>query len=240
MTFGIEERDRESPVLAAVGRLDGAGARALEARVAAMTARGDTRVDLDCSRMTYVNSAGVRALLICARSCRRAGGRFTVFALQGGCRTVLEVSGLMPFLEHQATDAAALDAPHGAAGRGHGPDPGGRSAMTIEGRRDGAAVLLSPAGHFDAANAPALEARIRALVAGGNSRVVLECSAMTYIGSTGLRSVLVGAKACGAGGGKLVVAALQPACRMVFEMSGFLSVIEYHETSEAAVAAVMD
>ena len=80
MTVEIEQRADGSHALVVVGRLDGPGAQTLEARITAMVARGDTRVVLDCARMTYLNSAGVRALLICARSCRRAGGSFTVCA----------------------------------------------------------------------------------------------------------------------------------------------------------------
>ena len=236
MTVEIEERtDGSHALVVVVGRLDGAGAQTLEARITAMAARGDTRVVLDCARMTYLNSVGVRALLICARCCRRAGGSFTVCALHGVCRTVVEVSGLLPYLDHHDVNAAGHDAADGAAGSGPGSDPRGRAAMTIEERRDGEAVLLSLAGRLEGAGASMLEARVSALVAGGNSRLVLDCSSMTYINSTGLRALLLGARACRMNQGKLAVAALRPACRLVMDMSGFLSVIEYHETSEAAI-----
>lgn len=124
MTVEIEQRADGSHALVVVGRLDGPGAQTLEARITAMVARGDTRVVLDCARMTYLNSAGVRALLICARSCRRAGGSFTVRALHGVCRTILEVSGLLPYLDHHDVNAAGHNAPDGAAGSGPGSGPG--------------------------------------------------------------------------------------------------------------------
>ena len=238
MTVEIEQRADGSHALVVVGRLDGPGAQTLEARITAMVARGDTRVVLDCARMTYLNSAGVRALLICARSCRRAGGSFTVRALHGVCRTILEVSGLLPFLDHHDANAAGHNAPDGAAGSGPEPGPRGRAAMTIEERREGEAVLLSLAGRLDAAGASMLEARVSALVTGGTSRLVLDCGSMTYINSTGLRALLLGAKTCRMNQGKLAIAALRPVCRLVMDMSGFLSVIEYHETSEAAVLAM--
>ena len=238
MTVEIEQRADGSHALVVVGRLDGPGAQTLEARITAMVARGDTRVVLDCARMTYLNSAGVRALLICARCCRRAGGSFTVCALHGVCRTVVEVSGLLPYLDHHDVNAAGHNAPDGAAGSGPGSGPPGRAAMTIEERREGEAVLLSLAGRLDAAGASMLETRVSALVAGGTSRLVLDCGSMTYISSTGLRALLLGAKACRMNQGKLAIAALRPVCRLVMDMSGFLSVIEYHETSEAAVLAM--
>ena len=86
--------------------------------------------------------------------------------------------------------------------------------------------------------APALEARISALVERGESCVVLDCERVGYINSTGLRTLLTCARTCRREGGKLVLAALRPECRSVVSMSGFLSFIDCRETPEAALAAL--
>ena len=52
------------------------------------------------------------------------------------------------------------------------------------------------------------------------------------------RALLIGAKECRRAGGDLAIAALAPQCRSVMEMSGFLTVIDYRETLEAALAAL--
>ena len=110
--------------------------------------------------------------------------------------------------------------------------------MDIVERTEGAAVVVSLNGRLDGVTAPDLEATITAIVERGDVRVALDCAEMGYVSSAGLRALLVSARKCQQGGGKLTVAALQPDCRSVMEMSGFLAIIECHETSEAAIAAL--
>ena len=110
--------------------------------------------------------------------------------------------------------------------------------MEIEERTEGTTVIVSLNGRLDGVTAPDLEARIAGIVDRGDVRVVLNCADMKYVSSSGLRALLVSARNCQQGGGKLAIAALQPDCRSVMEMSGFLSIIDCHETSEAAVAAL--
>ena len=119
-----------------------------------------------------------------------------------------------------------------------GPKAEGEAAVEIEERTEGTAVVVSLNGRLDGASGPDLEARIAAIVERGDVRVVLECGQMAYVSSAGLRVLLISARKCQQGDGKLAIAALQPECRSVMEMSGFLSIIECHETNEAALAAV--
>ena len=118
------------------------------------------------------------------------------------------------------------------------PKAEGEAAMEIEERTEGSAVVVSLSGRLDGVSGPDLEARIDAVVERGDVRVVLNCDQMDYVSSAGLRVLLIGARKCQQGGGKMAIAALKPECRSVMEMSGFLSIIECHETSEAALAAV--
>ena len=61
---------------------------------------------------------------------------------------------------------------------------------------------------------------------------------MPYVSSGGLRALLLSARECRESGVRLAIAALQPACRQVMDMSGFSTVMDCHETSDAAVSAV--
>ena len=105
------------------------------------------------------------------------------------------------------------------------------------GRREARSFSRWPGGWTEAAHSILLT-RISAIVERGTPRLVLECEELNYINSTGLRAVLIGAKTCRQAGGKLAIAALGPQCRSVMEMSGFLSVIDYRETREAALDAL--
>ena len=109
--------------------------------------------------------------------------------------------------------------------------------MEIEEERIGSLSVVTPIGRVDGLVAPDLEERISARVESGDHRMLLDCSRMSYISSAGLRAVLAGARECQQAGGKLTLCALQPACKTVFEISGFLAIIDYHDTRDAAVAA---
>ena len=243
----IEQR-REGPamVVSPVGRLDAVGAPDLEACILAIAARGNSRVVLDCARMTYISSGGLRAVLICAKTCRQLGGGLAVAALRPECRSVLEISGLLSFLDcHERVDAA-LAAPQRTgrtvpSGARTQPAPGDGLPMEIEEHREPehSAVAVSLNGRLIGTAASVLEAWVRALVERGEARVVLDCERLSYINSAGLRALLICARTCRREGGEFVLAALRPECRVVVSMSGFLSFIDLHETREAALAALV-
>ncbi len=213
------------------GRLDGAGAPALEAELC-NAARLGGRVVLDGRGLDYISSAGLRVLLIGAKTCVQEGGELAVAALKPECRAVVEASGLLSVLDYHETREAALAAPS----RSRGPEAG-EADLEIGERREDGAVVLSLAGRLDGVGAPVLMGRISAAIGRGTVRLVLDCEGMSYVNSAGLRSLLIAAKACRQEGGALIIAALAPQCRSVMAMSGFLSVLDCRNTREAALAA---
>ena len=236
----IDERQEGTAVIVSpVGRLDAAGAPALEGKVSALARHGVRRVVLDCRGVAYINSAGLRVLLVSAKACHQAGGRLTIAALGPQCRSIMYASGLLSILGSHETVEEALAAPDRAVDAGCGwPTPRARRGIAIEERSEGAAIVLSLNGRLDGPSATILEGRIATIVDRGGVRVVLDCSGMSYINSVGLRALLLCARTCHEEGGKLVIAALTSDCRSVVGMSGFLSIIDYHETREAAIAAL--
>ena len=166
----IETRN-EGPalVVAPAGRLDGTGAPVLETelRDAAMRARG--HVVLDCHRIAYIASAGLRAIVIGAKACMQEGGELAVAALLPQCRAVMETTGLLSVLDYHESVEAAL------AGTARTRLPEIRDSMEISERREGDAVVLSPAGRLDGGGAPILLTRISAVVERGTPRLVLDC-----------------------------------------------------------------
>ena len=110
--------------------------------------------------------------------------------------------------------------------------------MEVEERKEAGTVVVSPVGRLDGIGASHLLARVTAILGREGPRIVLDCGRMSYVNSTGMRAMLLCARLSQKEGGKLAIADLQPNCRSVVDMSGFLSVIEYHETSESALAAL--
>ncbi len=110
--------------------------------------------------------------------------------------------------------------------------------MDIKEETVGSALVVSLDGRLDGVTAPDLQAQVVAAVERGDSKVLLDCDAMSYVSSAGLRALLICARRCQQAGGKLALARLRPECHSVLEMSGFLTVIDCHDTSEAALAAL--
>ena len=229
----FETRKAGSAVIVAPsGRLDATGARELEAELCSAARRGRGRAVLDCGDIAYISCAGLRALLLGAKACVREGGELAVAALRPECRALLEASGLLSVLQYHETAEAALN------GTGRPRRKTMRDGMEIAERREAQAVVLSLVGQLNGDGASLLLARIANAIEHGIFRVALDCTGMSYVNSAGLRALLIGAKECRQAGGDLAIAALAPQCRSVMEMSGFLTVIDYRETLEAALAAL--
>jgi len=94
------ERDGDALLIHALGELDLSNTKTLEAELRRAIGTGASAVVLDLGGLAFIDSAGLRLLLLADRQSRRNGGRLTMrrgsFAVQ---RTV-ELSGLdkeLPF-----------------------------------------------------------------------------------------------------------------------------------------------
>lgn len=105
-----EEKSGALCIVALIGRMDGLVAPEVEQRLASMVDRGDKHVLLDCARMSYISSAGLRAVLGSARKCQQAGGKLSLCALQPACKTVMEISGFLTMIPSYETRDAAVSA----------------------------------------------------------------------------------------------------------------------------------
>ena len=110
--------------------------------------------------------------------------------------------------------------------------------MIIEGKKDNGRVIVSVAGRMDAVSAPDFDRCCEEWLAEGLPRFVVDFSALEYISSAGLRSLLVLAKKLGARKGRVVIAALKDVVREVFTISGFGSIFTIAESVEAALQSL--
>ena len=107
----IEEQTVDSVVIVSPdGRVDGSTAPDLEQHISGVVERGDARILLDCSKMDYIGSAGLRVVLAGARKCQQGGGKLTLCTLRAACKSVMEVSGFLTTLDYYDTRESALTA----------------------------------------------------------------------------------------------------------------------------------
>ena len=81
-------------------------------------------------------------------------------------------------------------------------------------------------GRLDTPAAVEVTREIQPLLDHADRTLVLDCSEMTYISSSGLRIFLTIRKAAAAAGGKVIVKGLSREIRQVFMMTGFLQLFE--------------
>src|SRR5882672_254754 len=113
--------------------------------------------------------------------------------------------------------------------------------MQVSQERYGDALVLTPVGRVDNSTTDGLRAELNAHLAAcrkGGDRLVLDFSKVDYISSVGLRVLMLAAKKTREQDGSIVVAALQPVVREIFEISRFNLVFQCFGTVREALGKV--
>lgn len=108
-----------------------------------------------------------------------------------------------------------------------------------EDKQDGV-MVVSVNEHLDSATSSVFESRMLGLVDRGERRIVVDCGALDYVNSAGLKVFLLLAKRLEPLGGQLVICALAPAVLMIFEMIGFTRIMRITPTREEALRLLRD
>ena len=98
----------------------------------------------------------------------------------------------------------------------------------------GDVLVLSLQGKLNSANSADIEADILRNT-GQTNRLLLDLSGLDYISSAGLRVVLVVAKRLKQSAGLLVLCGIQNQVKEVFEISGFLDILDVVDTRDQAM-----
>ena len=109
----IERRHGEVLVITLEGRLDGITCPSMQRYLGELIDRGDYRVLLDCDRLAYISSAGLRVMLIAAKALRKVNGVIALSRLQSQVHDVIEIAGfhiLIPIFAQKEDAVAALEA----------------------------------------------------------------------------------------------------------------------------------
>ncbi len=102
--------ERQGGVLSAAvaGRVDGSNVMQFEESVKGAIEDGDRAVVLDMENLTYISSAGLRAILMTAKLLQNQNTKFMLCSLSQSIREVFEVSGFDKIINIQADRTQAL------------------------------------------------------------------------------------------------------------------------------------
>jgi anti-anti-sigma factor len=112
----------------------------------------------------------------------------------------------------------------------------GECHVNITSEKQNGVSVVTVSGRMDGIGAPDVEAHCQKLIADGDRLQLLDLTAVDYISSAGLRSLLVVAKQIKAAEGNLVLASLTPMVRNVMEMSGFDKILSIAANRDDAIA----
>jgi anti-sigma B factor antagonist len=85
-------------------------------------------------------------------------------------------------------------------------------------------TIVSIEGRVDTTTANEFEKLMTELLDGGTTRLILDCSGLSYISSSGLRVFLIVLKKMKSTKGLFRLCNLQPVIQGIFEVSGFTSI----------------
>ena len=98
--------------------------------------------------------------------------------------------------------------------------------MEVKIVRENGGVTAFLSGRLDTPASLEIAPRMEALEADAGGTIVLDCTELSYISSSGLRIFITLRKAAAARGGKIVVRNISNDIRAVFMMTGFLNLFE--------------
>lgn len=107
--------------------------------------------------------------------------------------------------------------------------------MNVKVSSAGDFTVVGVEGRIDTTNAAGFELKMMELVDAGASKILLDCSGLNYISSSGLRVFLVLQKKMGALKGQLRMCSLQPGIREIFDISGFSTIFSVFADRDSAV-----
>jgi anti-anti-sigma factor len=90
------------------GRLDGVTANLVENEFQVQIETGETQFIFDLSQVSYISSAGLRAVLIAAKKTKAVKGKLAFVGLDDNVKEVFDMSGFSTILSIYATDEDAL------------------------------------------------------------------------------------------------------------------------------------
>jgi anti-sigma B factor antagonist len=98
--------------------------------------------------------------------------------------------------------------------------------MEIIKNKENDVVTVSLIGRLDTPAAQEIAQEMESLKEDAGGVIILDCSEMEYISSSGLRLFLTLRKATAEKGGKVVIRGISDSIRSVFMMTGFLNLFE--------------
>ncbi|MGL1863079.1 MAG: STAS domain-containing protein [Pseudodesulfovibrio sp.] len=89
----IESKENGITILAVDGNLDAEGTQIMEEKVVGLLEGGETSLLFDFSGLDYINSSGLRVLVLAYQRLKKTSGKVAICGIKDYIQEVFEVSG---------------------------------------------------------------------------------------------------------------------------------------------------
>lgn len=96
-------------------------------------------------------------------------------------------------------------------------------------------LVVGAKGRIDSSTAAGFEEELQGALAQAPDALIVELAQVEYMSSAGLRVLLMIAKRCKAEHRRMILCAMSPGIREVFDISGFSAIFDIEDTAEAAM-----
>ncbi len=104
------ERAGGTVIAKADGRIDSSNSREFHTELEAVIADSDAAVVLDFEDVAYISSAGMRVILLTAKSLQKSGIKLALCSMDDSIREVFKISGFDRIIDIHESQAEALSA----------------------------------------------------------------------------------------------------------------------------------
>ena len=108
--------------------------------------------------------------------------------------------------------------------------------MDIQTKQKADVLILMPSGRIDSANADEFQESLSAVIDDQQNAVIADLQDVSYMGSAGLRAVLIVAKALRKRGARFALCSMTPTIKDLFKVSGFSQVMTVLDSRAEALA----
>jgi anti-anti-sigma factor len=213
----------DAQLLSLTGRLDAQAAPELEQRCRQLIGDQGRTLIINVGALDHLSSAGLRTLLSTGKSLQSKNGKMVLVAAAGPVRKVIEHAGFDKIFPLCATVEEVTKQTI-------------RKFQILHTNNSGAEIL-AVSGRVDAERAPELEEAGRRILAEDCSKLVIDLSAVEYLSSAGLCSLLNLVKLAKTRHCSLVLCGPNPTVRQVLKLSGFDKLFPIREELSGALFA---
>ena len=211
----------DAQVFSLSGRLDSESVPEFE-RLLLQEMRGETKtLILNLSSLEYLSSAGMRTILSVGKSLQGKDGKLVLCVPKGPTRQIVEVVGFHKMFP-MCYDMAEASKHAGGTFKLHMHREYDVDVMTVFGR-------------VDAERAPEIEAAGRKILETPYQKLLINMSAVPYLSSAGLSTLLTLGKVATATHGRLFLCSPSAPVKLILKLSGFDNILTIRNSVQDAL-----